>query len=106
VNAGHQIALSIKNLIKNCNNTLKTILSILHFPRYYVRIITHSWRIMTLARTGTSELTEEEWMELVALKEAINYSPPTVSASKMEKFSELMVRCLDGKGDEPIRKVS
>jgi hypothetical protein len=54
---------------------------------------------MTLARTGTSELTKEEWNELVALKEAINYSPYTVSASKMEKFTELMVRSLEGKGD-------
>jgi hypothetical protein len=54
---------------------------------------------MTLARTGTSQLTEEEWNELVALKEAINYSPYTVSASKMEKFSELMVRSLEGKSD-------
>ena len=61
---------------------------------------------MTLAKTGTSELTKEEWNELVALKVAINYNPHTVSASKMEKFTELMVRSLEGKGDEPIRKVS
>jgi hypothetical protein len=54
---------------------------------------------MTLARTGTSELTKEEWNELVALKEAINYYPLVVSASKMEKFTELMVRSLEGKGD-------
>jgi hypothetical protein len=54
---------------------------------------------MTLARTGTSELTKEEWVELVALKEAINYDPHTVSPEKMEKFSELMVRSLEGKGD-------
>jgi len=53
---------------------------------------------MTLARTGTSELTKEEWLELVALKEAINYAPHTVSASKMEKFTELMVRSLQEKG--------
>lgn len=54
---------------------------------------------MTLARTGTSELTKEEWNELVALKEAINYSPHTVSVLKMELFTELMVRSLQGKGD-------
>jgi hypothetical protein len=54
---------------------------------------------MTLARTGTSELTKEEWNELVALKEAINYDPYTVTPEKMEKFSELLVRSLDGKGD-------
>jgi hypothetical protein len=37
-------------------------------------------------------------LELVALKEAINYAPHTVSASKMEKFTELMVRSLQEKG--------
>jgi hypothetical protein len=54
---------------------------------------------MTLARTGTSELTKDEWSELVALKEAINYSPHTVTPDKMELFTELMVRSLEGKGD-------
>jgi len=58
---------------------------------------------MTLAKTGTSELTKEEWSELVALKEAINYDPSTVTYEKMEKFTELMVRSLQGKGDRPIR---
>jgi hypothetical protein len=61
---------------------------------------------MTLARTGTSELTKEEWLELVALKEAINYSPHTVTPDKMELFTELFVRSLDGKSDVPLKKVS
>ena len=52
---------------------------------------------MTLAKTGTEVLTKEEWNELVALKEAITYAPQTVSAQKMEKFAELMVRSLEGK---------
>ena len=47
---------------------------------------------MTLAKTGTDVLTNEEWDELVALKDAITYAPQTVSAEKMEKFTELMVR--------------
>jgi len=34
---------------------------------------------------------------LVALKEAITYRPASVSAQKMEKFAELMVRSLEGK---------
>ena len=54
---------------------------------------------MTLSRTGTEYLTTEEWNELNALREAINYSPHTVSPEKMEKFTELMVRSLEGKGD-------
>ena len=52
---------------------------------------------MTLPKTSSTELTQEEWNELVALKEAITYAPHTVSAHKMEKFTELMVRSLEGK---------
>jgi hypothetical protein len=52
---------------------------------------------MTLTRTN-QKLTDDEWNELVALKDAINYSPHAVSADKMEKFSELMVRSLLEKG--------
>ena len=56
-------------------------------------------RTMTLSRTGTEYLTTEEWNELNALRMAINYSPHTVAPEKMEKFTELMVRSLEGKGD-------
>lgn len=59
---------------------------------------------MTLAKTGTDNLTQEEWDELVALKDAITYAPQTVSAEKMEKFTELMVRSLEGKCDPPPPK--
>ena len=59
---------------------------------------------MTLAKTGTENLTQEEWDELIALKEAISYAPQTVSAEKMEKFAELMVRSLEGKCDPPPPK--
>ena len=52
---------------------------------------------MTLPKTSAATLTQEEWNELVALKEAITYAPQTVSAQKMEKFAELMVRSLEGK---------
>lgn len=62
---------------------------------------------MTLARTGSANLTIEEWDELVALKEAINFDPASVHFEKMERFTELMVRSLDGKGDNvPVRKVA
>ena len=52
---------------------------------------------MTLPKSSSEVLTTEEWNELVALKEAITYAPQTVSAHKMEKFAELMVRSLEGK---------
>ena len=65
----------------------------------HVKINTIALKIMTLSRTSTKELTQEEWNELNALREAIHYSPHTVSPEKMEKFTELMVRSLEGKGD-------
>ena len=58
---------------------------------------THRKKLMTLAKTGTEVLSTDEWNELVALKDAITYAPQTVSAQKMEKFAELMVRSLEGK---------
>jgi len=45
------------------------------------------------------QLTQDEWNELVALKNAINYSPASVHYQKQERFTELFVRTLEGKGD-------
>ena len=59
---------------------------------------------MTLSKTSTEELTTEEWNELIALKEAINTNPATVHPDKMEKFTELLVRSLEGKCDPPTPK--
>jgi hypothetical protein len=62
---------------------------------------------MTLAKTGSAELTAAEWDELVALKKAINYNPASVKYDKMERFTELMVRSLEGKGDTmPVQQLS
>lgn len=44
-------------------------------------------------------LTAAEWEELCQLKKAIDDYPATVVASKMERFTELFVRTLYGKGD-------
>ena len=60
---------------------------------------------MTLSKTGPQQLTTEEWTELNALREAIHYSPHTVSPEKMEKFTELFVRSLEGKGDRPLNAI-
>ena len=60
---------------------------------------------MTLSKTGSTQLTSEEWNELNALREAINYYPHTVSPEKMEKFTELFVRSLEGKGDRPLHAI-
>jgi len=46
-------------------------------------------------------LTDDEWNELVALKNLINQNPASVHPDKMELFTALLVRTLDGKGDLP-----
>jgi hypothetical protein len=49
-------------------------------------------------------LQQKNGNELVALKDAINDNPASVCAEKMEKFTELMVRSLEGKCDPPVPK--
>lgn len=44
-------------------------------------------------------LSDDEWDELNVLKNAINEHPASVHYMKMERFTELFVRSLDGKGD-------
>jgi hypothetical protein len=53
---------------------------------------------MTLARTIAGMLSDNEWEELLALKNAINDDPASVVPEKMERFSELMVRSLQERG--------
>jgi len=48
-------------------------------------------------------MTQEEWDEMVALKNAINYSPAQVHPDKMEEFTRLFVQTLGGKGDPPTK---
>jgi hypothetical protein len=61
----------------------------------------HRKKSMTLSKSGSEDLSVEEWNELVALKNAINDNPATVHPEKMEKFTELLVRSLEGKSDSP-----
>ena len=89
--------MGLSSTIKNCNPIPKKSLSILDIKLASANIGTQRKTFMTLAKTGSEVLTQEEWNELVALKEAITYAPQTVSAQKMEKFAELMVRTLEGK---------
>ena len=54
---------------------------------------------MTLAKTGGSNLSQEEWDELNVLRLAINENLASVHPEKQERFTELFVRSLEGKGD-------
>jgi hypothetical protein len=47
---------------------------------------------MSYSQSKTHQLTDVEWKELVALKEAINENPASVHPDKMELFTELLVR--------------
>lgn len=54
---------------------------------------------MTYSKPANPNLTDEEWNELVALKDAINLNPASVHPEKMELFTELLVRSLAWVGD-------
>jgi hypothetical protein len=56
---------------------------------------------MTFSPSENTQLTEEEWQELVALKEQINQNPAVVHPDKMELFTELLVRSWNAKCDPP-----
>lgn len=66
---------------------------------HIVRIVSVTQRTMSITEIATSKaLTQEEWEELIALKNAINDSLSSVHYDKMERFSELMVRSLQERG--------
>ena len=49
-------------------------------------------------------LTPEELNELNALRKAISEHPASVHSDKMERFADLMVRCLDAEEDKSSDK--
>ena len=49
---------------------------------------------MTLPSKGNTKLTDEEFNEMIALKNAINQLPQAVSPEKLETFTEYLVRSL------------
>jgi len=53
---------------------------------------------MTLSSGKQNKLSDEEWKEMSALKDAINELPQSVVPEKMEQFTEYLVRSLREKG--------
>lgn len=53
---------------------------------------------MTIQRKQSGNLTDVEFDEMVALKNAINDNPATVVPEKLEAFTEYFVRSLREKG--------
>jgi hypothetical protein len=53
---------------------------------------------MTLSSANQHKLTDAEFEEMVALKNAINELPQSVVPEKMEQFTEYLVRSLKERG--------
>ena len=53
---------------------------------------------MTHSARKEQKLTEAEWKEMTALKNAINQLPQSVVPEKMEEFTEYLVRSLRERG--------
>ena len=53
---------------------------------------------MTYANKRNTKLTDSEYNEMVALKNAMDYDISTVIPEKMEEFSEYLVRSLRERG--------
>jgi hypothetical protein len=53
---------------------------------------------MTSSARKQQQLTDAEWNEMAALKNAINDRPQSVVPEKMEEFTEYLVRSLREKG--------
>jgi hypothetical protein len=55
-----------------------------------------------VAPIGPAPISLAEWQELATLKKAIDGYPQSVCPSRQERFTELMVKSLVGKGDRPL----
>lgn len=55
-------------------------------------------KLMTFSSKKTEKLTQEEFNEMVALRNAIHDLPQSVSPEKMEKFTEYLVRTIRENG--------
>ena len=53
---------------------------------------------MTFSSRKVTTLTDDEWNEMTALKDAINTNPATVHPEKMAQFTGYLVRSLKEKG--------
>lgn len=53
---------------------------------------------MTQSPNNKKSLSDDEWNEMVALKNAIDYNISQVATEKMETFTEYFVRSLKEKG--------
>jgi hypothetical protein len=60
--------------------------------------ISGSKKTMSFSSKHAEKLTDAEWNEMTALKDAINHDISQVAPQKMEAFTEYLVRSLKEKG--------
>ena len=58
-----------------------------------------SLKTMTFSKKTNTQLTDTEYDEMVALKNAIDYNISTVSPDEMEAFTDYLVRSLKELGN-------
>lgn len=58
----------------------------------------HRNKLMTLSSGKKDKLTDDEWNEMSALKDAINQLPQSVHPDKMEEFTAYLVRSMKEMG--------
>ncbi len=51
-------------------------------------------------------MDQQEWNELDALRQELNSNLMAYDWETQEKFTELLVKSLEGKGDQPVRAVN
>jgi uncharacterized HAD superfamily protein len=57
-----------------------------------------SIKTMTFSKKTNTQLTDAEYNEMIALKNAIDYDISQVAPEKMEEFSDYLVRSLKERG--------
>ncbi len=57
---------------------------------------------MTLPKTGTCDLSSDEWNELIALKDAIKYDPPPINLNNFKYHKNMSQSNRNTAFDEPI----
>ena len=50
------------------------------------------YQSQTLVQENLQRLSDSEWVEMIAIKQAISENPASVHPDKMEYFTELLVR--------------
>jgi hypothetical protein len=51
-------------------------------------------------------MDDNEWDELLAIREEMNANLMAQGAQVQERYTELLVKSLEGKGDPPVRAVN